>query len=78
MKTRSRCDLTASEYAQPTLWGWLESRERKDWPTFIRGDIAHGNQNVMPGADAALRMMVPGGWQPSKYHDKWYFSVIVS
>jgi len=44
-------NLTASEYAQPTLWGWLESRERKDWPTFLRGDIAHGNENMMQGAE---------------------------
>jgi hypothetical protein len=44
-------NLTASEYAQPTLWGWLESRERKDWPTFLRGDIAHGNEHMMQGAE---------------------------
>ena len=44
-------NLTASEYAQPTLWGWLESRERKDWPTLLRGDIAHGNENMMRGAE---------------------------
>ena len=44
-------NLTASEYAQPTLWGWLESRERKDWPTFLRGDIAYGNENMMQGAE---------------------------
>jgi len=44
-------NLTASAYAQPTLWGWLESRERKDWPTFLRGDIAHGNEEMMSGAE---------------------------
>jgi len=44
-------NLTASEYAQPTLWGWLESRERKHWPAFLRGDIAHGNENMMQGAE---------------------------
>jgi hypothetical protein len=44
-------NLTASEYAQPTLWGWLASRERKDLPTFLRGDIAHGNENMMRGAE---------------------------
>ena len=44
-------NLTASEYAQPTLWGWLESRQRKDWPTFLRGDIAHGNEHMMQGAE---------------------------
>jgi len=42
---------TASEYAQPTLWGWLESHDRKDWPTFLRGDIAHGNEKMMQGAE---------------------------
>ena len=44
-------NLTASEYAQPTLWGWLESRDRKNWPTFLRGDIAHGNEKMMSGAE---------------------------
>jgi hypothetical protein len=44
-------NLTASEYTQPTLWGWLESRDRKDWPTFLRGDIAHGNERMMSGAE---------------------------
>ena len=42
----------ASQYAQPGLWGWLESRERKDWPTLLRGDIAHGNEEMMAGAEA--------------------------
>lgn len=42
---------TASQYAQPTLWGWLEARERKDWPTLLRGDIAHGNEEMMAGAE---------------------------
>lgn len=44
-------NLTASEYAPPTLWGWLESRDRRDWPTFLRGDIAHGNEKMMTGAE---------------------------
>jgi hypothetical protein len=44
-------NLTASEYAQPTLWGWLDARDRKDWPTFLRGDIAHGNERMMQGAE---------------------------
>jgi hypothetical protein len=44
-------NLTASEYAQPTLWGWLEAKEREDWPTFIRGDNAHGNEKMMRGAE---------------------------
>ena len=41
----------ASEYAQPTLFGWLDARDRKLWPTFIRGDIAHGNERMMLGAE---------------------------
>lgn len=41
----------ASQYAQPTLWGWLEARERKYWPTLLRGDIAHGNEEMMAGAE---------------------------
>ena len=42
---------TASQYAQPTLWGWLEARDRKQWPTFVRGDIAHGNEQMMEGCE---------------------------
>ncbi|MFN9300248.1 MAG: transposase [Acidobacteriota bacterium] len=37
----------ASTYSQPSLWGWLESRDRKDWPTLVRGDIAYGNEEMM-------------------------------
>ena len=43
---------TASQYAQPTLWGWLDAREKKEWPTLLRGDIAHGNEEMMAGAEA--------------------------
>ena len=45
---------SASEYAQPTLWGWLDSRDRKLWPTFLRGDIAARqleNDEMMAGAE---------------------------
>lgn len=42
----------ASQYAQPTLWGWLEARDRQQWPTLVRGDIAHGNEEMMAGAEA--------------------------
>ena len=42
---------SASEYAQPTLWGWLDARDRKLWPTFLRGDIAHANEKMMAGAE---------------------------
>ncbi len=36
---------SASEYAQPALWGSLDARHPKLWPTLIRGDIAHANEN---------------------------------
>jgi hypothetical protein len=42
---------SASEHAQPTLWGWLDARDRKLWPTLIRGDIAHANEKMMAGAE---------------------------
>ena len=42
---------SASEYAQPTLWGWLDARDRKLWPTLLRGDIAHANEKMMAGAE---------------------------
>ena len=42
---------TASEYAQPTLWGWLDARDKKLWPTFLRGDSAHGNERMMQAAE---------------------------
>ena len=44
-------DQSASVYAQPTLWGWLEARDRKQWPAFVRGDIAHGNEGMMAGLE---------------------------
>ena len=34
---------TASEYAQPVLWGW---------PSLLRGDLAHGSENMMKEAEA--------------------------
>ena len=42
---------SASQYAQPTRWGWLDARDRKLWPTFLRGDIAHANEKMMAGAE---------------------------
>ena len=41
----------ASEYAQPTLFGWLDARDRKHWPKFVRGDIAYGNENMTAGLE---------------------------
>ena len=41
----------ASAYALPTLWGWLDAHEEKDWPTLVRGDIAYGNEEMMTGCE---------------------------
>lgn len=38
---------TASTYGLPTLMGWLDARERKYWPSMIRGDCGHGNEELM-------------------------------
>ncbi|NJN05115.1 MAG: transposase [Rhodobacteraceae bacterium] len=43
---------TASLYGQDGLWGWLEGRERKQWPTLVRGDCGHGNEAMMAGCEA--------------------------
>lgn len=45
-------NLTASEYAQPILWGWLDARPRALWPSLLRGDVAHGSENMMREAEA--------------------------
>lgn len=38
---------TASTYGVPTLLGWLDARERKYWPSLVRGDCGHGNEELM-------------------------------
>src|SRR6202162_3789761 len=38
---------TASLYAQPGLWAWLERRPREQWPKLLRGDIGWGNEGMM-------------------------------
>jgi hypothetical protein len=38
---------TASQYAQPGLWAWLDRRPREQWPAFLRGDIAWGTERMM-------------------------------
>jgi hypothetical protein len=38
---------TASVYAQPGLWAWLDRRPREQWPTLVRGDIAWGTETMM-------------------------------
>ena len=42
---------TASLYGQDSLWGWLEARERRHWPTLVRGDCGHGNEQMMAGCE---------------------------
>ena len=42
---------TASLYGQDGMWGWLESRDRKHWPTLVRGDCGHGNEEMMAGCE---------------------------
>lgn len=41
----------ASAYTLPTLWGWLESHDKAEWPTLVRGDIAYGNDEMMTGCE---------------------------
>jgi hypothetical protein len=38
---------TASLYAQPGLWAWLDRRPREQWPNLVRGDIGWGTDAMM-------------------------------
>ncbi len=38
---------TASQYAQPGLWAWLEKRPGQQWPKLIRGDVSWGTERMM-------------------------------
>jgi hypothetical protein len=38
---------TASKYAQPGLWAWLDGRPREQWPKLVRGDIGWGTEGMM-------------------------------
>jgi Transposase DDE domain group 1 len=42
---------TASQYAQPGLWAWLEARPREQWPHLLRGDISWGTERMMQEAE---------------------------
>ena len=42
---------TASAYGQEGLWGWLEARERHQWPSLVRGDCGNGNEAMMAGCE---------------------------
>lgn len=38
---------TASIYAQPGLWTWLDGHPREQWPKLVRGDIAWGTEAML-------------------------------
>jgi hypothetical protein len=38
---------TASKYAQPELWAWLDRRPPAQWPKMVRGDIGWGTEAMM-------------------------------
>jgi hypothetical protein len=42
---------TASQYAQPGLWAWLDARPREQWPHVLRGDISWGTERMMQEAE---------------------------
>jgi hypothetical protein len=42
---------TASAYAQPGLWSWLDAREKKQWPSLLRGDVSWGTEETMREAE---------------------------
>jgi Transposase DDE domain group 1 len=42
---------TASQYAQPGLWAWLDTRPREQWPHLLRGDISWGTERIMQEAE---------------------------
>jgi hypothetical protein len=42
---------TASQYAQPGLWAWLDGRRREQWPQLLRGDISWGTERMMQEAE---------------------------
>ena len=42
---------TATSYAQPELWAFLDGLSERDWPIFIRGDNAWGTEKAMLGAE---------------------------
>jgi hypothetical protein len=42
---------TASQYAQPGLWAWLDGRPREQWPHLLRGDISWGSERMMQQAE---------------------------
>jgi hypothetical protein len=42
---------TASKFAQPALWQWLDERSRGQWPRLLRGDVSWGTERMMGEAE---------------------------
>jgi Transposase DDE domain group 1 len=42
---------TASQYAQPGLWAWLDQQPRPQWPRLVRGDVSWGTERMMQEAE---------------------------
>ena len=42
---------TASQYAQPGLWAWLDAHPQEQWPHLLRGDISWGTERMMQEAE---------------------------
>lgn len=42
---------TASQYAQPGLWAWLDRQPRSRWPRLLRGDVSWGTERMMQEAE---------------------------
>ena len=42
---------TASQFAQPGLWAWLDARPREQWPHLLRGDISWGTERMIQQAE---------------------------
>ncbi|HVI76560.1 MAG TPA: transposase [Candidatus Acidoferrum sp.] len=42
---------TASQYAQPGLWAWLDTHPQEQWPQLLRGDISWGTERMMQEAE---------------------------
>lgn len=42
---------TASSFARPRLWSFLDGLPKEAWPVFLRGDCDWGNENMMAEAE---------------------------
>src|ERR1700722_3970932 len=46
---------TASSFAQPELWAFLDGTPKSSHPSFLRGDCQWGNEGAMKGAEEGER-----------------------